>query len=116
MTYFELRSIVFSTIALLIIPIVIIQGYEFSKDHFGVSFSPYAKNFEGDGRTPVWSSYSMEDVRTMIKVVSTRFSRIATYSAGANGKFDTKLYLIVLKLFVLKQRQLPLKLAVDLIS
>lgn len=72
--------------AVLLITIVYnTQSYEFSRDYFGVSFSPYAKDFEGD-KTPPWNTYSMEDVRVMVKIVSTRFSKMATYSAGTSGK------------------------------
>ncbi|ODM94562.1 putative chitinase 2 [Orchesella cincta] len=57
-------------------------------NYFGVGFSPYVKS---DGSP--WNSYTVEDIKKMLRIVLTNHNSISTYSMGvdewnANGPWD----------------------------
>jgi hypothetical protein len=58
----------------------------FDRDWVGVSYSPYTKLYDEEGKTPPWNNYTKEEVKIMLRLVSTRFRRIATYGMGHSGK------------------------------
>jgi len=61
----------------------------FNRGLTGVVFSTYAKNWytnETFDKTPEWNTYTAEDIRAMLEVVSTKFSHISMYGVGASSK------------------------------
>ena len=50
-------------------------------NYFGVAYSPYVKS---DGS--YWNSYSLEDIKKMLRIVLTYHSSVSTYSMGVAGK------------------------------
>ena len=64
----------------------------FNREYVGVGFGPYTKHWVGT-ELPYWNSYSVEDIKDMLKVVTTKFTNIATYSMGVasynqNNRWD----------------------------
>lgn len=55
----------------------------FNKQYVGVAYSPYVKNFEGTA-TPYWNSYTLDDLKQQLRIVSSKFTSISTYSMGIN--------------------------------
>lgn len=68
----------------LVISSAVTQSTEvlFNRNFTGVAFSAYVRNDFGDFITD-WKLYSLQHVETMIEVISSRFSKIATFGAGA---------------------------------
>ena len=60
-------------------------GQTFNKQYVGVAYSPYVKNWEGS-QTPYWNSYSLDDIKQMLKIVSTKFTSVSTYGMGVSRK------------------------------
>lgn len=48
-------------------------------NYFGVAYSPYVRS---DGA--LWNSYTLEDIKQMLKIVLTNHNSIASYSMGVS--------------------------------
>lgn len=59
------------------------SAQSFNKQFVGVAYSPYVKNFEGTA-TPYWNTYSIDDIKQQLRIVSSKFSSVSTYSMGVN--------------------------------
>lgn len=60
----------------------------FDKKNVGVAFSPYTK-YKVNGAVPYFNSYSTDEIKRMLAVVSSKFLHIATYGMGvANYNVD----------------------------
>lgn len=59
--------------------LVLVANYSlaisFDRQYFGVTFSPFVKGSIDDDNKP----YTLENVKTMLRVVSTRFSNVLVY-------------------------------------
>lgn len=61
-----------------------IYGLAFLHSTIGVVFSPYVRheiNYENVSID--WTSYTINDIKTMAKVISTRFPKLVTYGIGS---------------------------------
>lgn len=62
------------------------ESIDFDTSTTGVGFSVYVKRKPKDGGAiPDWKTYSLSDVKTMLEVISGKFSRITTYGVGADN-------------------------------
>ena len=62
----------------------------FNRNYTGVGFSPYVKNWilENDKPTVAkWHTYTLDEIKVLLSVVSKKFSHISTYGIGATGTF-----------------------------
>lgn len=57
----------------------------FDQKYTGVVYSAYVKRAEDGKEIPDWKTYSLNDIKTMLEVVATRFSNVATYGVGADN-------------------------------
>ncbi|KAJ6644297.1 hypothetical protein Bhyg_09264 [Pseudolycoriella hygida] len=49
-------------------------------NYFGVAFSPYVRSDNA-----AWSSYTVEDLKKMLRILLTKHNAVATYSMGVDG-------------------------------
>ncbi len=57
---------------------------DFDRRKTGIAFSAYVKGLE-NGVIPWWDTYSLENVKTMLEVISGKFSRVVTFGVGSNN-------------------------------
>lgn len=50
-------------------------------NYFGAAFSPYVKN----PPFPNWDSYTLDEIKEMLRIVLTKHNSISTYSMGVAG-------------------------------
>lgn len=50
-------------------------------NYFGAAYSPYVRS---DGA--LWNSYTLEDVKKMLRIALTNHNAISSYSMGVSGK------------------------------
>jgi len=46
-------------------------------NYFGVAFSPYVKN-----GNPNWDTYTLEEIKQMLRIILNRHNAVATYGMG----------------------------------
>lgn len=51
-------------------------------NYFGVAYSPYVKHGNA-----YWNSYSLEDIKKMLRIVLTNHNSVSTYSMGVAGLY-----------------------------
>lgn len=51
-------------------------------NYFGVGYSPYVRS---DGAA--WNSYTVDDIKQMLRIILTNHNSVATYSMGVSRKF-----------------------------
>jgi len=49
-------------------------------NYFGVAYSPYVK------QSGYWNSYSIDDIKKMLRIMLDQHNAVTTYSMGLNGK------------------------------
>lgn len=57
----------------------------------GVAFQPYVGRWTGtpqNATTPLWNSYSQQDIVKMLEVIASQFTKISTYSMGYAGYYS----------------------------
>lgn len=63
-----------------------LESVDFDTRTTGVGFSVYVKRTpKNGGAIPGWKTYSLADVKTMLEVISVKFSRITTFGVGADN-------------------------------
>ena len=60
------------------------NGFMFSRMLVGVEFNPYVRLLDG-GQAPPLDSYTLPEIKYMLKLISTRFTNVTTESVGVNG-------------------------------
>lgn len=69
------------------------DGVTFDRKHFGVTFQAKIKGSENGDEVPGPETYTFENVKTMLRVVSTKFSEVLVEEfQPENGKFWTILH------------------------
>lgn len=54
-------------------------------NYFGVAYSPYVRS---DGA--LWNSYTLEDVKKMLRITLANHNSISSYSMGVSGQLKLK--------------------------
>lgn len=70
-----------------IFEVSVTNGLEINRETTGVSFQAYVKRSEWDNKKgmnaiPDWKTYSQSDIKTMLRIVNRKFTRIVTGGAG----------------------------------
>ncbi|CAL8118437.1 unnamed protein product [Orchesella dallaii] len=61
---------------------------EFNREFTGVVYEAFVHRSENGQLIPSWETYTLQNLKTMLEVISTKFTRVATYGVGAkNVKF-----------------------------
>lgn len=77
-------------VSLILTQCIFCSAIEFNRRTTGAAFSAYVKKFvknstTGTNEIPGWKTYSLEDIKTMLQVINTKFSKVATFGSGADN-------------------------------
>jgi hypothetical protein len=57
-------------------------SYAQNINYFGVAFSPYVK----PAPFPNWDTYTLTEIKQMLKIILTKHNSVSTYGMGVDGK------------------------------
>jgi hypothetical protein len=61
------------------------QNVVFNRSYLGVGIYPYVKNWEGEN-IGGWNSYAVNDIKIMLNLISTKFTKVLTFGMGVDGE------------------------------
>ncbi|CAL8118441.1 unnamed protein product [Orchesella dallaii] len=83
------RNLILFRVTLLLIGFQLGSCVDFNRERTGVVYSPFVYRNE-DGFIPARDTYTTKNIKTMLEVISTKFSMISTDGVGAKNVIYTK--------------------------
>ncbi|CAL8118435.1 unnamed protein product [Orchesella dallaii] len=89
MEHYRILRALFQLI-LLWIPFQSTSCVEFDRELTGVAYSAFVHRSENGQPIPGWDTLTLQNIKTMLEVISTKFTRVATYGVGAKNVLYVK--------------------------